>query len=125
MKGNVKELKDQVDGAYASNIIALATIVVKEKEGETKEYQGVFNKAFLPSYYMKNFRLMDYGSASVLSSLKVKKPKDLKPHERFVLTVTSEYGCKDYYILKDLQEYNPDDNLVASDKAISEDGSDY
>lgn len=125
MKGNVKELKDQVDGAYASNIIALATIVVKEKEGETKEYQGVFNKAFLPAYYMKNFRLMDYGSASVLSGLKAKKPKDLKPHERFVLTVTSEYGCKDYYILKDLQDYNPDDNLVASNKAISEDGSDY
>jgi hypothetical protein len=125
MKGNVKELKDQVDGAYASNVIALATIVVKEKEGETKEYQGVFNKAFLPAYYMKNFRLMDYGSASVLSGLKAKKPKDLKPHERFVLTVTSEYGCKDYYILKDLQDYNPDDNLVASDKAISEDGSDY
>jgi hypothetical protein len=49
----------------------------------------------------------------------------LKPHERFVLNVNGEYGCKDYFILKDLKEYNPEDNLVASDKAISEDGGDY
>jgi len=42
-----------------------------------------------------------------------------------VVNVTGEYGCKDYYTLRDLQDYNPDDNLVASDKALSDDGSDY
>jgi hypothetical protein len=42
-----------------------------------------------------------------------------------VVDITGEYGCKDYYILKDIQDYNSDDNLVASDKAISEDGADF
>lgn len=125
MKGNLKELKEQVDGAYSGNVLALATITVREKEGETKEYQSVYNKAFLPAYYLKNFRLVDYGNNNVLSNLRAKRPKDLKPFERFVTTVTGEYGCKDYYILKDLQEYNPGDNLVASDKVITDDGSDY
>lgn len=125
MKGNVKELKDQVDGAYCTNIVALATITVRQKDGENKEYQSIYNKAFLPAYYLKNFRVVNYNDAAVQNNLRGKKPKDLKPVERFVLNVTGEYGCKDYYILRDLQEYNPDDNLVASDKAISEDGSDY
>jgi len=49
----------------------------------------------------------------------------LKAHEKFVVNVIGEYGCKDYYILKDLQDYNADDNLVASDAFISEDGDDY
>lgn len=125
MKGNVKELKDQVDGAYCTNIVALATITVRQKDGENKEYQSIYNKAFLPSYYLKNFRVVNYNDPTLQSNLRAKKLKDLKPVERFVVNVTGEYGCKDYYILNDLQEYNADDNLVASDKAISEDGSDY
>ena len=125
MKGNTKDLKEQVDGAYCGSVIALATVVVRQKDGENKEYQGIYNKAFLPSYYLKNFRLINYGDPSVQSSLRAKKTKDLKPHERFVVNVTGEYGCKDYYTLRDIQDYNPDDNLVASDKVLSDDGSDY
>jgi len=125
MKGNVKELKDQVDGAYCTNVAALATITVKQKDGENKEYQSIYNKAFLPAYYLKNFRLINYNDPTVQSGLRTKKSKDLKPHERFVINVTGEYGCKDYYTLRDLQEYNPDDNLVASDKTLSDDGSDF
>ena len=64
-------------------------------------------------------------NSKTIESLRTKKSKDLKPHERFVINVTGEYGCKDFYILKDLKEYNAEDNLVASDKTISEDGSDY
>lgn len=125
MKGNVKDLKDQVNGAYCTNVVALATITVKQKDGENKEYQSVFNKAFLPSYYLKNFRLVNYNDQSVQSSLRTKKPRDLKPYEKFVLNVTGEYGCRDYYILRDLQQYNPDDNLVASDAVLSDDGDDF
>ena len=125
MKGNVKELKDQVDGAYCTNVAALATITVKQKDGENKEYQSIYNKAFLPAYYLKNFRLINYNDPTVQSGLRTKKSKDLKPHERFVINVTGEYGCKDYYTLRDLQEYNSDDNLVASDKTLSDDGSDF
>lgn len=125
MKGNLKDLKEQVNGAYCVNVAALATITVKQKDGENKEYQSIYNKAFLPAYYLKNFRLINYNDPTVQSALRAKKSKDLKPHERFVVNVTGEYGCKDYYILRDIQEYNPDDNLVASDKVLTSDGDDY
>jgi hypothetical protein len=49
----------------------------------------------------------------------------LKPHERFVLNVVGEYGCKDFYTFKELKEYSSEDNLVASDKVIAEDDSDF
>jgi hypothetical protein len=125
MKGNVKDLKAQVNGEWCSNIVALATIKTVQKEDEIKEYQGVFNKGFLPSYSLKLFRLVNYSDQSVLNNLRAKKSKDLKPHERFVINVTGEYGCKDFYTFKDLKEYNTDDNLVASDKVIAEDDAEY
>jgi hypothetical protein len=125
MKGNVKDLKAQVNGEWCTNIVALATIKTVQKEDEIKEYQGVFNKAFLPSYSLKLFRLVNYSDQSVLKNLRAKKSKDLKPHERFVINVTGEYGCKDFYTFKDLKEYNTDDNLVASDKVIAEDDAEY
>jgi len=125
MKGNVKDVKDQVNGEWCTNIVALATVKTVIKDEETKEYQGVYNKAFLPAYSIKQFRLIDFSNPSIISGLKQKKSKDLKPHERFVLNVTGEYGCRDFYTLKDLKEYNADDNLVSSDAVISDDGSDF
>ena len=125
MKNNLRDLKEQINGEYCTNVVALATIKTVIKDEETKEYQGVYNKAFLPGYSIKQFRLIDFNNANTLSTIRSKKSKDLKPYERFVLNVTGEYGCKDFYILKDLKDYNADDNLVASDKAISDDGSDF
>ena len=125
MRGNVKDLKDQIDGEWAKSIVALATVIVKERDGESKEYQGIYNKAFLSGYALKQFRLVDYGSKRLQADLKNKKPRDLKAHEKFVVNVVGEYGCKDYFTFKDLQDYNADDNLVASDAFISDDGDDY
>lgn len=125
MRGNVSDIKNEIDGEWCNTIVALATVVVKERDGESKEYQGIYNKGFLNGYTMKQFRLVDYTDNRTLSSLKGRKPRELKPHERFVVKVTGEYGCKDYYILKEIEEYNPGDNLVASDNYISDDGSDY
>lgn len=125
MKGNVKDIKSQIDGEYCTNVVALATIKTVEKDGETKEYQGVYNKAFLPHYDIKQFRLVDYTKQNIISGLRTKKSKELKPHERFVLNVTGEYGCKDFYLLKDIKEYSPEDNLVSSDAVISDDGDDF
>ena len=125
MKGNLKDLKSQIGGEYCTNVVALATIKTVIKEDETKEYQSIYNKGFLPAYTIKQFRLIDFSKPEILSGLRAKKSKDLKPHERFVLNVTGEYGCKEFYILKDLKEYNPDDNLVASDKPMSDDGDDF
>ena len=125
MKGNVKDLKTQVGGEYVTPVTALATIKTVEKEDGVKEYQTIYNKAFLPAYSIKQFRLLDYSSSATLSTLRSKKSKDLKPHERFVVNLTGEYGCKDFYILKDLKDYNAGDNLVASDKVIAEDDGEY
>lgn len=125
MNGNVRDIKAQVNGEFSTSIVALATIKSVIKEDETKEYQNIYNKAFLPGYALKNFRLLDYSSDDTLNALRAKKSKDLKPHERFVLNVTGEYGCKDFYTFKDIKDYNPEDNLVASDKVIADDDSDF
>jgi hypothetical protein len=125
MKGNLKDLKSQIGGEYCTTVVALATIKTVIKDDAAKEYQSVYNKGFLASYNLKQFRLVDYNSPSVLSNVRSKKSKDLKPHERFVLNVTGEYGCKDFYIFKDLKEYNSEDNLVASDAVISDDDASY
>jgi hypothetical protein len=125
MKGNLTDLKSQVDGAYCTNVVAMATIKTVIKDDETKEYQGVYNRAFMYEGAVKNFNLVDFSNPKVLTNLRNKKSKDLKNYERFVLNVTGEYGCKDFYIFKPLKEYNPEDNLVASDKVISDDGADY
>lgn len=125
MKGNVKDLRDQIGGEWCTNIVALATVKTVEKDGELKEYQGVYNKAFLPAYTLKQFRLIDFSNSNTLKQLREKKSKDLKPHERFVLGITGEYGCKEFYTFKDIADYNADDNLVASDKVLEEDDSDF
>lgn len=125
MKGNVKDIKDQIGGEWCANIGALATINTKEKDGEIKEYQSIYNKAFLPTYALKNFRLIDYTNPKIIEGIKAKKSKDQKAHEKFVLNVTGEYGCKDYYIFRDIKDYDPNDNLVASDKVMTTDGDDY
>jgi len=125
IKGNVKELKEQINGEWATNIVALATINTKETDDGTKEFQNIYNKAFLPPYSIKAFRLLDYNAAGTISGLRQKGSKDLKPHERFVLNVVGEYGCKDYFTFKELKDYSSEDNLVSSDKVISEDAGDY
>ena len=125
IKGNVKEIKEQINGEWATNIVALATINTKETDDGVKEFQNIYNKAFLPPYSIKAFRLLDYNAAGTISGLRQKSSKDLKPHERFVLNVVGEYGCKDYFTFKELKEYSSEDNLVSSDKVISEDAGDY
>lgn len=125
MKGNVKDIKEQIDGEWSVNIVALATIVTRENDGEVKEYQSIYNKAFLPAYTLKQFRLVDYSNNTLVSSLKNKANKDLKAHERFVVKVSGEYGCKDYYTFREIEDYVSIDNIAASNKNIDEDDSDY
>ena len=127
MRGNMKELTSQIDGHYCGNFVAMATITTREKDGEVKEYQSVYNKAFLPAYSLKQFRLKenDYNDQSRVSALLTKKSKDLRAHERFVAKIAGEYGCKDYYAFKDLHDYDPEQNMVASDKVIADDDADY
>ena len=106
MKGNVKDIKEQVGGELCTTFVAMATVKTVIKDDEAKEYQSVYNKAFLPAYSLKNFRLVNYSDTKVIDTLRQKKPRDLKPHERFVVNVTGEYGCKEYYTFRDLKDYN-------------------
>jgi len=112
MRGNVKEISDMIGSVYAQSIVALATIATS-KDGE-KEYQQVYNRNFLPGFYMKFFRLNG-----------AKLPKFV---EKFVASVEDpEYGCKDFYgdSLKTLHSYNPAENIAAGEEtSISEDGPD-
>lgn len=125
MRGDMKEISSQIDGDLVGTFVAMATVVTKEKEGEVKEYQGVYNKAFLPTYSLKQFKLNNFDDRSKIEQLHGKKMKDLRIHEKFVVKLTGEYGCKDYYVFKELQDYDPEMNLVASDKVIAEDDADY
>lgn len=131
MKGNVKELKDMIDSEFAVNVVVMATIISKEKtddetgETETKEYQGIYNKMVLPEYAFKSFKLVDYSNPIVQAVLKNKASKDLKVQERFVLNVIGEYGCKDYYSFKEIHDYDPSTNPVASKEPIVNSDDDY
>lgn len=125
MKGNLKDLKSQIDGEYCTNVVALATIKTVVKDGDVKEYQNIYNKSFLPAYTLKQFRLVDYNKSDMQSKLRAKATRELKPHERFVVNITGEYGCKDYFVFKDLADYDADANLVSSDSTISEDDADF
>lgn len=134
MKGNVKELKEQIGGDYCTNIVALATVAARDKDGEIKEYQGVYNKV-LPTYCLKQFKLVNYSLPEVQKDLlkkqliarlpakKGEKKEYMKLHENFVIQLFGEYGCKDYFTLSDIKEYDSTDNFAASDKEIDEDAS--
>lgn len=125
MRNNLKELKEQVNGSYCTNFVVLATVISKERDGEIKEYQGIYNREFLPAYTLKQFRLVDYSSTETLDRLKAKKPKELKAWERFALNITGEYGCKDFFSLKELHDYDPSENIAASNSVIASDDSSY
>ena len=125
MRGNVSELRNQIDGAYSTTVGALATITTKQRDGEIKEYQSVFNKSFFPIASLKYFHTLDYSNPTIQESLRKKRFSELKPHELFVNDVTGMYGCRDFYTFRDIVEYNPEDNIVASNAVISNDGSDF
>lgn len=126
MKGDVKELSEQIGGEWTNPFVSMAIVVVKEKEGEVIEYQNVWNRGFLPGYSLKNFNLTDYTDPKVIENLMSKATKDLKIHEKFVLKIAGEYGCKDFYVVKALQDYDSSENFAASGETMEEeDSSDY
>jgi hypothetical protein len=125
MSGDLKDLKEQIDGEFTQTVGALATVKTVDKEDGPKSYQNIFIKSFFPGYSIKSMRVVDYNNPDVVRGLTFRKSAELKMHERFVVNVAGEYGCKDYYTFKEITDYNPDDNLVSSDAAISEEDSDY
>lgn len=125
MSGDLKDLKEQIDGEFTQTVGALATVKTVDKEDGPKSYQNIFIKSFFPGYSIKSMRVVDYNNPDVVRGLTFRKSAELKMHERFVVNVTGEYGCKDYYTFKELHDYDPEANLVESDKVIAADSADF
>lgn len=125
IKGNVKELKEQIGGGFDKTVLFLLEVKNVEKDGETKAYQSVYNKSFLYPSDLKFFKLVDYNKEEVLENLKKIDPKKLKRHEKFALDVTGEHGSKNSFLLKEAITYNPDDFLVASNEVLDEASPEY
>ena len=125
MSGDLKDLKEQIDGEFTQTVGALATVKTVDKEDGPKSYQNIFIKSFFPGYSIKSMRVVDYNNPDVVRGLTFRKSAELKMHERFVVNVAGEYGCKDYYTFKELHDYDPEANLVESDKVIADDSADF
>lgn len=126
MKGDVREIKSQIGGEYCKKVMGAAIVNVSEKDDKINYYQGVYNRAFLPEGSLKFFKLNDYSDEETLDKIRTKSMKDLKFHERFIASVADlEYGCKDVYLLKELQIFDEAVHIVSSNKVISEEDPSY
>lgn len=125
MKGNIKEIADQVGGEYAGTICQLVTMRITDKEGQPMEYEQVYNKEFLPGYTMKQIRLKKIDSAFI-ESAKLTERKKRSKLQKFVLNIMdSQYGIKDHFTLGELTPYDPSKNIASGDKIISDDDASY
>lgn len=98
ISGKVTELRDAIDSFKSQTVCALATVRTAE---DGKEYQAVYSYEFLPNYALDCFN--------------GRKNKNYKVVDKFIEKVTDpEYGCKDYYELVALKEYDPTKNVVGS-----------
>ena len=96
LNGNTKELRAAIKNFQSQTVGALAIIRTSD---DGKEYQAVYSYEFLPSYAVEAF----------LSGNK----KGYKNVDRFIQKVGDrEYGCKDYYELRPLIEYDPSKNVI-------------
>lgn len=131
MRGNVDEIKEFIDSDRVNTILCNAIISTQEKDGEVKEYQQVYNKFFTYGNVIKTVRLAKPNTPEYLQAAKDQFKKDrkkLNSLQRFVLNIEDEeFGCKDFYVLEELKEYNSEDNVVSnsSNKSKLKTGMDY
>lgn len=96
ISGKTAEITDAIDSFSEQMICSMATVRTAD---DGKEYQGVYSYEFLPAYALNCFN----GKAN----------KSYKAVDKFIQKVQDpEYGCKDYYELKPLKEYDPASNVV-------------
>jgi hypothetical protein len=101
ISGKVNELRDAIDNFSTQTVCCLATVRTAD---DGKEYQGVYSYEFLPAYALDCFT----GKAK----------KQYKVVDKFIQKVTdTDYGCRDFFELKPLMEYDPQKNVVASSSA--------
>lgn len=132
MRGNVRELTEQIGGEYEGTVTCLCTIKEVEKDGERKTYEQVYNKEFLAGYSMKEIRAGRDNPAKRISQEFIDRANATERKKRtklqkFVLNVTdNQYGIKDYYTLGELEPYDPGKNPAAGNKShIIDDDTSY
>lgn len=120
-RGNFKELKDLVGQSYTRTVLCVAGI----KTGQDgTEHQDVYDKKFMAGTNMKQFKNINYANPAVLKALQEKarfNKKGLDFHERFIAEITGEWGYKQFFDLSEIHDYDPNDNIVSSDKVLVED----
>lgn len=95
INGNVKELRAAISNFSTQTVGALATVRTAD---DGKEYQAVYSYEFLPTYALKSY---------------IEGKKSYKSVDKFIEKVSDkDYGCKDYYELRSLIEYNPSKNVI-------------
>jgi hypothetical protein len=125
INGNVKELASEIKGEYSGTITCLSTVRTTEKDDGIKEYEQIYNRNFLPGYVMRHIRTkkIDGDFIEVTKGLEKKKRSRL---QKFILDVIdSQYGCKDFYTLGELEEYDPNKNMAAGNKVIDQTDASY
>ena len=120
MKGNVSELREQIEASAKDTVVAMATVKTVETADGVKEYQAVFNKAFMPGYGLRQIRQITVNK-DYITRISRKPAKELKIYDRFILKIAGEYGCKEFYSFDELKVYDAANNFVASDKVIADD----
>lgn len=112
MKGDLSDLNNLLTTDIVGQVILMATVRTKDDEGEVKEYQNIYNNAFLPGSYIKHLRINSDNKPTMVKN--------------FIKDVTdSEYGCKDFYFMGDLKVYDKTDNLAAGNAIIADDDANY
>lgn len=96
--GKTDELKSAIKSFDTQTVCALATIRTTD---DGKEYQGVYSYEFLSSWALDCFNGNNKKSYTSVNKF-IEKIQD------------EQYGCKDYYELRPLEEYDPSKNVVGS-----------
>lgn len=130
-KGDVKELRAFLEVA-AENKTICCLFGVKHKDGVdddgndvSKTYQVVSNKFIFPGFLMKYFK--NYSKKN-FEGIPAKMGYDsLYDLNKFLEAVKDgEYGFKDSYKLVEIEQYNEEEDVVASNNVeISEDDANY
>jgi len=125
MRGNISELNSLAKSEYVTTFGVLVTVKTVDKDGEVKQYEEIYNRAFLPGYAVNQLNLKKISQAFIDKARETKKENERLPKgkkvklsalQNFVLKVTDpENGCKHFFTLGKLQEYNPKANMVESD----------
>lgn len=99
-KGNMADIKDAIAAFPNATICALATIrtVPGENGANAKEYQSLYEE-FLPGNCIKYF------------APGVKSRPDFV--NNYIKNLNGEYGCKDFYKVEEIDDYDSTENVVA------------